>query len=209
MSAESLVQNQKAVPAQNQKHDLPILHANLGHFFHNDHRTIVQIRVKPNRRRGTILPQYIANINLYDRLILLICWTSFNSEYWLRSGFQLSTQKATNKFVEHHHGRHRSRAYVQIFRRLHKIIHIAAHHMNRKSILDQMVCLVRVASGFWRSWFFRFVMCWVVNYHGVFWVSGDFRFERGQLFTQGFSALIMHQHQIVAVPSQLGLTYQG
>ena len=42
---------------------------------------------------------------------------------------------------------------MQIFRRLHKIIHIAAHHMNRKSILDQMVCLVCVASGFGRSWF--------------------------------------------------------
>ena len=30
---------------------------------------------------------------------------------------------------------------------------------------------------------FQICMCWVVNYHGVFWVSGDFRFERGHFFT--------------------------
>ena len=42
--------------------------------------------------------------------------------------------------VEHHHGGHRSWAYVQIFRQPHKIIHNATHqHMNRKSILNQMV----------------------------------------------------------------------
>ena len=36
---------------------------------------------------------------------------------------------------------------MQIFRRLHKIIHIAAHHMNRKSILDHMVCLAVLLLG--------------------------------------------------------------